>query len=411
MEIDIDRLSWCKWEPGDPVTINRIVWAKEEMQNIAGVLSRDWFGALGGQAVAELEARLADLSNREFVTATNSGSSALLVLTQAMVKEGIWPKGGLILHPACTFPTSIAPVWQMGLTPLFVDIESRTYQIDPLAVERAVDEHGNRIVGALIPFLLGNIPNLSLLFDVLSSIYSMAVIFDSCDTIGGRYIDGTPAAAYGMATAYSFYASHHITAAGAGGAALTSDPQIHDRARSAVYWGREFVRTDDPYYDFCQRYTYQEVGYDMQLTEIQAAFALAQIDRLFDQNKRRKEVFEDLRHQLTVCQKGHWLELPAEYSNAEPSWFGYPVLVREEAPFDREVFVRYLLKHKIEIRPLFAGNILKQKAYRSLPRVECGPFVQADRCAERAFFLPCWAMPQEAEAYMLEVLCDFLGAF
>jgi CDP-6-deoxy-D-xylo-4-hexulose-3-dehydrase len=327
-----------------------------------------------------------------------------------MVKERLWSEGGLILHPACTFPTSVAPVWQMGLVPLFVDVEPQTYQISPYAVEKAVHLHGARVVGAIIPFLLGNVPNFDFLFAVLTGEHNIPVIFDSCDVIGSWY-DDVPAEAYGMAAAYSFYASHHVTTAGAGGAALTSDPAIHDRVRSAIYWGRKFVRTDDPYHDFCQRYTYREVGYDFQMTEIQAAFGLAQLDRLPEQNRRREQVFQNLWIHLAKCQKGEWIELPAEYSNASPSWFGFPVLIREEAPFNREKIVRYLLEHKVEIRPLFAGNILKQRAYRSLPRVECGPFTQADRCAERAFFLPAWAMSEEAEGYMHQVLADFLGGF
>jgi CDP-6-deoxy-D-xylo-4-hexulose-3-dehydrase len=174
-----------------------------------------------------------------------------------------------------------------------------------------------------------------------------------------------------------------------------------------AFWGRQFVETDDAYYDFTQRYTYETIGYDMQMTEVQAAFGLAQMMRLPNFVSGREGQFE-VTHSFFQKYKD-WLMLPRSHERADPSWFGYPLLVREDAPFEREDLARALLDAKIEIRPLFAGNLTKQLAYRLSPRVIAGELTQADRNAERALFLPCWGgMTGEMTEYLFDVVVEFM---
>jgi CDP-6-deoxy-D-xylo-4-hexulose-3-dehydrase len=393
-------VQWKPWQPGEPITINRIVWSQAELDNVLDVFRRDWFGP--AQYARELEKRLASFVGRRFAQLLNSGSSALLLATQALQKQGRWRKGDLILHPACTFPTSCNPIWQSGMVPVFVDVEEGTYNIDLIEVGEALARFPE-IKGAIVPHLLGNSPQI---FELKYMLGDRPIVEDCCDTLGSRY-DGRILGTFGAAAAFSFYGSHHITTAGVGGALLTDDPDLHHLAHSMAFWGRQFVETPDPYYNFTQRYTYETLGYDMQMTEVQAAFGLAQMDRLAEVNEGRARQFALTDRFFQRYEE--WLVLPKVHPKAEPSWFGYPVLVRESAPFRREDFARALLRAKIEIRPLFAGNLTRQPAYRDLPCHTVGNLAQADRNGERAFFLPAWGgMTDDMTAYLFGTVEEFM---
>ncbi|MEE9365430.1 MAG: DegT/DnrJ/EryC1/StrS family aminotransferase [Dehalococcoidales bacterium] len=394
-------MSWRKWKLGDPVTINRIVWGESELGGVQGVFERDWFGP--SHYAGEFEKSLCCFIGIRHAQLTNSGSSALLLATRALQEQGRWRPGDLILHPACTFPTSVNPVWQTDMVPVFVDVEEGTYNVDADQVAQALREFP-KIKGAIIPHLIGNVPEMDKIKAVLGD---RPIIEDCCDTLGSKYCErmcGT----LGTAAAFSFYGSHHITTAGVGGALLTDNADLHSVVHSMAFWGRQFVETGDPYYDFTQRYTYETVGYDMQMTEIQAAFGVAQMGRLEDMNRKRAAQFAKTDAFFQAWEE--WLVLPRQHRKAEPSWFGYPVLVRETAPFRREDFARHLLDAKIEVRPLFAGNLTRQPAYRNMPYTIVGDLTQSDRNMERAFFLPSWGgMTGEMTAYMFGIVKGFMG--
>lgn len=393
-------MPWKQWQPGDPVTINRIIWDGIESEYLQDVLERDWFGP--GHYAIELEKALCDLTGAKYAQLTNSGSSALLMATQALKETDQWRDGDLILHPACTFPTACNPIRQSGLIPVFVDVEEGTYNISADLIEQALNQYPE-IKGAIIPHLIGNIAEFDRIRDLMGD---RPIIEDSCDTMGGGY-QGIPVGRLGDISAMSFYGSHHITTAGVGGAALTNDAQFYRFIKSMTFWGRQFVETGDPYFDFTQRYTYETIGYDMQMTEIQASFGVAQMTRLFELNRGRVRQFEAI-HTLFKDYED-WFVLPRQHPKAHPSWFGYPVLVRESAPFDRSHFAMHLLTNKIEIRPLFAGNITRQKAYHSVPYTIVGELTQANRNMERALFLPAWGgMTKEQTAYLFEVITGFM---
>lgn len=392
-------MPWKQWSPGDPVTINRIVWDGLESEFMADVLERDWFGP--GHYAGQLESALSKFIGTKHAQLTNSGSSALLLATQALQQLGLWRKGDLILHPACTFPTSCNSIVQSGMVPVFVDVEEGTYNIDLEAAKAALERY--QIAGAIIPHLIGNSPQIA---ELCALFEGGAIIEDCCDTLGSEY-DGQKCGTFGQVAAFSFYGSHHITTAGVGGALLTSDDDIARLVKSMAFWGRQFVNTDDKYFDFTQRYTYETVGYDMQMSEIQAAFGLAQMQRLAEANVQRALQFRQTNDFMSRWRD--WLVLPKAHPKASPSWFGFPVTIKEEAPFGRKAFARHLLDANIEIRPLFAGNITRQPAYQTVPYLAVGSLEQSNRNMKRALFLPAWGgMTKEVTTYLFETIERFM---
>lgn len=393
---------WKQWQPGDPITINRIVWGERELELVLRVFERDWFGP---SAYAEMaETFLSRLHDDRPVQLLNSGSSALLLAARAFQRLGLWKRGDKILTPVCTFPSTANPIWQAGMLPVFVDVEEGTYNISAQLVRQAVAEHPD-IAGAIIPHLIGNVPEMH---EILVALQGRPLLEDCCDTLVGRY-DGRIVGTFGDAAAFSFYGSHHVTAAGVGGALVCAREDVYDVVHSMCFWGRDFAPTGDAYADFLCRYRYRELGYDMQMTEIQAAFLVAQFENLLSTVETRAARFAQLNEALMPYD--HLLLLPRQHGRAEPSWFGFPVLVREDAPFDREHFARHLLDNKVEIRPLFAGNLIRQPAYARSPYILIGDTVEADRCMDRALFLPAWNMPPECMATLISILTEYLRSW
>lgn len=410
------RGQWKEWQPGDPVLINRIVWGQAELDQMQEVLDNDWFGP--GKKVAEFGKALEDFTGIAHCQPVNSGSSALMLAVRAMLEIGHWKPGDWILHPVLTFPTSIAPAIQSGLIPVFVDVDPYTYQIDLGWAEEAIKRYGDKIAGAIVPHLLGNICDIYRLLDILDG---RPLIEDCCDTLGGYY-DGRHVGSFGRVAAFSFYGSHHITTAGVGGALLTNNARIYDIAKSMTHWGRnDCGKITDRYERFARRYWYETMGFDYQMTELQAAFGLAQLNRLTIGNGRRarrfKEVdnfFETLRRQ---GQDYFYLPLP-DSDLANPSWFAYPLTIHHGAPFNRQEFATYLIENKIEIRTLFTGNILKHPAFKHLSDQLIGGWSEvadyahvADWIGDNSLFLPAWGMSDGEMVYMMDVLKGFLSRY
>lgn len=394
-------MSWKTWKPGDPITINRIVWSEDlEGQYIKDVLDRDWFGP--GKFAERLETELCDYVGLAHAQLANSGSSALLLATQALQQTGRWRPGDKILHPGCTFPTSLNPIIQSGMIPVFVDVEPGTYNINADLAAEAIKKYPD-IKGAIIPHLLGNSPDMDKL---LSALDDRPLIEDCCDTLGSRWA-GQHVGTMGDAAAFSFYGSHHITTAGVGGALLTNDPDLYHLVKSMTFWGRALAKTDDIYNQFMQRYSYETIGYDMQMSEIQAAFGVAQMRRLEPSNANRTRNFRAFDGFFSKWE--HWFVLPKSHEKAQPSWFGYPLSVRPEAPFTREDFARHLLGRQIEIRPLFAGDITRQPAYDKTEKIIYGELTTAYDNARRALFLPSWGgLTVDQMAMLMGIYSEFL---
>lgn len=396
--------SWKEWEKGDPLTINRIVWDGLEVANMQDVLDRDWFGI--GKWGIELEAWIRKTVGVQFAQLTNSGSSAVLLAVQALVDSGKWKAGDHILHPACTFPTSINPAILFGMIPVFVDVEPGTYNINPRAFSRALKDMPE-IKGAIVPHLLGNMTDIGLILDALDG---RPLIEDCCDTIGSRW-RGKHVGSFGTAGAFSFYASHHITTGGVGGAFVTNDEAMFRKVKSMTFWGRKLSPSVDLVTDFKNRYTYETIGHDMQMTELQAAFGYAQTSRIDQVISGRAARFDDL-SRFFSGKWGKWFVLPQKHPKADPSWFGFPLEVRNEAPFTRDQLAKWLMDAKIEIRPLFAGNLTRQPAYEHIKCVVSGSLRQSDSNMVNALFLPAWGhMTKPQMEYLTKSLSAFLSRF
>ncbi len=397
---------WKQWNTGDPVLINRIVWGVAEREQIDEVLANDWFGP--GKKVVEFARSLTNFTGIEYCQPVNSGSSALMLATKALMNLGQWNEGDWILHPACTFPTSIAPAIQSGLIPFFVDIDPNTYQIDLNQAESAIAEHGDKIKGAIVPHLLGNICDIEWLLAILDG---RPLIEDCCDTMGGYY-NGKHVGHFGDIACFSFYGSHHVTTAGVGGALLTNNGTIFEQVKSMTHWGRnDYSLMTDPYEKFAKRYWYETIGYDFQMTEIQAAFGVAQMERLPLMNQGREQRFMEVDEYFSRYEDWFILPLTSSILGPEPSWFCYPLTIKPDAPFGRREFATYLMENKIEIRPLFTGNITRHPAFEQFAYMVLDGADVADYVGENSLFLPSWGMSDGEMQYMLNRLEVFLSRF
>src|SRR3989344_3245852 len=380
------RKSWQKWEkPGDSHLINRVQWDEREMEGLLEVLNNDWF-ASGGKN-KEFTEKFSKYTGIPYVILTNSGSAAIELSLLALKHEGRWRPGDLVLHPVTTFATSISSAINMGLMPLFIETKQNTYVADPEQVSRAIERHPSTR-GMILPHLIGNIPEIEKIKEILGP--HRFLIEDYCDTLGGTY-KGKHLGNFGDCGAFSFYASHHITSGGVGGAVATHDKKLYSLMKSLTFWGRDFRPGDD---EFMKRYSYETLGLDSQMTELQAAFGSKQIDKLPGFVSERESQFEEM---TDLFSEYGFFNLPESSKNAKPSWFSYPLSVKESAPFNRSQFARYATSNKIEIRPLMCGNITLQRPFQraEYKSLDNGNFPIGDDIDQKALFIPCWGMPAE----------------
>jgi len=393
-------LKWKKWKPGDPITINRVVWGAPEVDQVLKMLDGDWFAA--GRYIKEFEKQFAALVEQPHCQTLNSGTSAIFLAVQILVEEGIWKSGDKIVHPYLTFPTSMNPLLLFDLRPVLIDVDPGTCNLSCDALEIALRDHPD-IRGAVIPHLLGNSPDMALVLDMLGD---RLLIEDCCDTIGSKAA-GQQVGTFGEAAAYSFYASHNVTTAGVGGALVTNNQGFYRKVRSMVHWGRNESRLPDNatvFARFRNRYWYTHVGYDLQMTEVQAAFGLGQLTRLPDLTAMRRRAFALLGQEMAQYE-GRFI-LPKVHPGNDPIWFGYPLTIPNQELYWG--LVEHLIENKIEIRPLFTGNILAHPAYQPWKAeiIKGGPSHQADLVLQGGLFLPAWN--DEQSPYVAETIHEFM---
>jgi len=396
------RLAWKPWEkPGDKHLINRIQWGEQEVKALERVLNSDWFGY--GEVNKEFERALVDSTGITYVHLTNSGSAAIETGLLALKADGRWQHGDKVIHPVTTFATSISSAINLGMQPIFIETKPGTYVADPEQVIAAV-ERFPEVRGMVLPHLLGNIPDMDKIKRALGP--QRFLVEDSCDTMGGTY-DGRKIGTFGDITAFSFYGSHHITAGGVGGAAATNDKRLQTLLRSLIFWGRDFRPGDE---EFLKRYTYETLGTDSQMTGIQAAFGLAQIQKLPGYIDQRAQQFGEM---TTLFSRTDFFDLPKVHPKAKPSWFSYPLTVKTSAPFDRSEFAKYLTSKGVEVRPVMCGNITLQKPFSrvSWHSLNNGKFPIGDSVEERALFVPCWGMLQDQKRDYYNIFEEFIKRY
>lgn len=344
----------------------------EEMANMIDATLDMWLTA--GRFNDTFETEFAKYLGVKYALTTNSGSSANLLaisaLTSHKLGERSLKKGDEVITVAAGFPTTVNPIVQNGLVPVFVDCEIDTYNIDVTKIEQAVSDKTRAI---FIAHTLGNPFELNKIKEIADK-YGLWIIEDSCDALGAEY-EGQKAGTIGHIGTYSFYPAHHITM-GEGGAVVTNDKELYRILMSFRDWGRDcFCKPgkDDTCkrrfqmqlgnlpYGYDHKYTYSHTGYNLKITDWQAACGVAQLRKLPYFLKKRSENALYMNQKLNDLSK--YLILPQVNDNVKPSWFGYLISVKPEAPFTKQALVEYLEKNGVGTRQLFAGNILRQPMF------------------------------------------------
>lgn len=342
---------------------------REILMMVEAVLDGHW---TEGRFCKKFEEELAEFLGVKFCSMVNSGSSANLLALSAMTSFRLPPerrlkKGDEVVATAASFPTTVNPIIQNSLIPVFVDIDLGTYNINIKNLEKAISKKTKAI---FIAHTLGNPFNLDEIMKLRKK-YNLWLIEDNCDALGSKY-KGKYTGSFGDISTLSFYPAHHITT-GEGGAILTSNPLLYKIVRSMRDWGRdcwcptgrdntcgkrfEWKLGDLPKgYD--HKYIYSEIGYNLKSTDLQGALGLAQMGKLPDFIKKREENFDYLYNAFKKFEK--YFILPQWEKNAQPSWFGFLLTLKDSAKFSREDLLKFLNERKIATRLLFAGNITKQ---------------------------------------------------
>ncbi|MDR1884355.1 MAG: lipopolysaccharide biosynthesis protein RfbH [Prevotella sp.] len=385
------------FQPGEtPVPFAGRVFSEEEMVNLVDASLDFWLTT--GRYAEEFESRFAEFMQQRNCLLVNSGSSANLVAFSTLTSELLKTKrilpGDEVITVAAGFPTTVNPVVQYGAVPVFVDVDIETFNIKASDLENAVTEKTKAI---MLAHTLGNPFDLDTVKSIADK-YGLFLVEDCCDAVGSTY-RGQMVGTYGDLATTSFYPAHHITM-GEGGSVLTSNPLLKRIATSMRDWGRDCYcdpgcdntcgrRFKGQYGDlpkgYDHKYVYSHVGYNLKVTDMQAAIGVAQLKKLPDFVQKRKDNFNRLYNGLKQYEE--YLILPKATPNSDPSWFGFPFNTRENGKFDRNNLAEFLESHKILTRQLFAGNMTKQPAYKNVNYRISGALDNTDYIMHNTIFI------------------------
>jgi CDP-6-deoxy-D-xylo-4-hexulose-3-dehydrase len=378
-----------------------------------------WFTT--GRFAKEFERKLARFVGVRSASLVNSGSSANLValsaLTSPKLGERALKPGDEVLTVAAGFPTTVNPIFQNRLVPVFVDVTVPTYEIDVTKLEQA---YSPRMKAVMIAHTLGNVFNLDAVTAFCRK-YKLWLVEDCCDALGSTY-NGRKVGTFGDIATVSFYPAHHITM-GEGGAVMTDKPILQVLIDSFRDWGRDcwcepgMDNTCGKRFDwqlgtlpcgYDHKYTYSHVGYNLKATDMQAALGLSQIAKLPQFVERRKENFAYLKQALKPLEDV--LILPEASEKADPSWFGFPIGVKTDAPFTRDQLTKALETQKIGTRLLFAGNLTRQPAYEGLEYRVVGEFKNTDFVMNQVFWIGVFpGLTKEMLDFIVTTATEFVG--
>ncbi|WP_431469978.1 lipopolysaccharide biosynthesis protein RfbH [Sphingosinithalassobacter sp. LHW66-3] len=351
-----------------------------------------------GRFNERFEAGLSEFLGLPHVLTTTSGSSANLLALAALTSPQLGSRalkpGDEVITVAAGFPTTVNPSVQYGLVPVFVDVDIPTYNIDASRIEAALSDKTRAIV---IAHTLGNPFNLGEVRRICDE-HGLWLIEDCCDALGATY-DDRLVGTFGDIGTLSFYPAHHITM-GEGGAVFTRDPLLKKLLESFRDWGRDCycapgcedtcgARFSQQFgslpYGYDHKYVYSHVGYNLKITDMQAACGVAQLERVDDFIAARRRNFDTLSARLTSLEDV--FELPKATPRSNPSWFGFPITLKESAGVSRVDLIKFLDGHKIGTRLLFAGNLLRQPAYHGVNYRVVGGLENTDRIMNQTFWL------------------------
>jgi CDP-4-dehydro-6-deoxyglucose reductase, E1 len=407
--------------PGEtPIPFAGRVFDQTEIVNLVDSSLEFWLTT--GPWARKFEKRFARLNGLRHALLVNSGSSANLVALSCLTstklpEEKRLKRGDEVITCATGFPTTVNPIIQNGLIPVFVDVSVPTYNIDVSMLEAALSERTRAI---MIAHTLGNPFDLDAV-TAFAEKHDLWLIEDCCDALGSTYRD-KPVGTFGDLASVSFYPAHHITM-GEGGCVLTNKGRIKVLAESFRDWGRDCwcepgkentcgKRFDHQLgelpYGYDHKYIYSDVGYNLKLTDMQAAVGLAQLDKLESFTGARRSNFRRLYEGLADLQE--WLLLPEATPNSDPSWFGFPVALRDDCPVERDTILRFMNDRKIATRLLFAGNLVRQPAYLNAEHRRVGDLSGADFVMDRVFWVGVYPGLSEAQLdFMIESFHDALA--
>jgi len=380
-----------------------------------------WFGL--GKKGQKMENKMAHYLGMKGSVLTNSGSSASLLsiasLTSPMSPFRLQP-GDEIITAACGFPTTVNPIIQYGLVPVFLDVDPETLNINPKDLEKALSKKTRAV---FVAHTLGNPNDIDGIMKFCKK-HNLIFIEDNCDALGSTW-NGKRTGGFGTLSTLSFYPAHHMTI-GEGGMVSYNDVRFERIIKSFRDWGRScWCRGDDRTMEgacgvrfnykvgglpYDHKYMFNHIGYNLKPIEPQAAFGLEQIKRVPFFVKKRKENFKRLASHTKRW--GTYFTFAKALPKADPSWFAFPMTIRKGVPFTRHDITLFLEKHKIQTRPVFAGNILRQPAYFHIKHRKVGSFINADHILHNTFFVGVYpGLGKSQIDYMAEKIETFLKKY
>jgi len=404
--------------PGEsPVPVSGKVFDSEEVMALVDSALDFWLTT--GRYAYRFEREFARYLGVRHAMLCNSGSSANLLALSALTSPKLEDRrllpGDEVITAAAGFPTTVNPIVQNNLVPVFLDIEMQSYNIDPKGIEDAI---GPKTKAIMIAHTLGNPFDVETVIDIARK-HNLWVIEDNCDALGSRY-NGKLTGTFGDLATVSFYPAHHITM-GEGGCVVVNEPSLKVLVESFRDWGRDCWcepgeddtcgkrfgwQMGDLPFGYDHKYIYSHIGYNLKLTDLQAAVGVAQLSKLDGFIDARQKNWSSLR--LGLDKYSDVLLLPEPGINSQPSWFGFLISVRQDAPFSRNDLVQFLEGRKIATRLLFSGNLTKQPSFESVPYRVVGTLDNTDAVMENTFWIGVYPGITEP---MIEYMIDSFGDF
>ena len=402
------------------VPVSGKVFDEIEMQHLVDSSLDFWLTT--GRYADQFQKEFSKFMGVRHTILVNSGSSANLValstLTSPQLGDKALKPGDEVITVAAGFPTTVNPIIQNNLIPVFIDVQIPTYNVDVNYLEAALSPRTRAI---MIAHTLGNPFDLETVTEFARK-HDLWLIEDCCDAVGATY-NGRQVGTFGALATTSFYPAHHITM-GEGGAVLTDKPKLRTLAESFRDWGRDCWcepgkdntcgkrfehQLGELPYGYDHKYTYSHIGYNLKATDMQAAVGLAQMQKVAGFIETRRANFAYMHENLQDLQE--YLILPEATPNSQPSWFGFPIAVRADAPFTRNQLTQFLDSRKIATRLLFGGNLVRQPAYRNTQYRVASPLDNTDFIMNQVFWLGVYpGLTRPMLDYVIETLHDAKSA-
>jgi CDP-4-dehydro-6-deoxyglucose reductase, E1 len=390
------------------------VYDDNEINNLIDASKKFWLTS--GEYSGKFKKGLSEFTGVKYVVLTNSGSSANLLAISSLKAIGKLKDGDEVITTACGFPTTLNPIIQNNLVPVFVDVDD-TLNIDVTKLEAALSP---KVKALMIPHTLGNPFDISRVMSFAIR-HEIEIIADCCDALGSQYRNMSVEQCATIST-HSFYPAHGITC-GQGGAVLTNSKELYRVINSMNTWGRDCTcnsgqdnkcgkRFEGQYGDlpfgYDHKYVYSYIGYNFEMTDLQSAIGVAQLEKLPDFIRLRKSNYKYLYNNLKKF--GVVFKFPTVNQGADPCWFSFPITMRNTTALRRNDVVKYLEENSIQTRLLFGGNLLRQPAYKNIQHRVVGELTNTDYIMNNSFFIGVYpGLDKKKLDYMIEAIEDLVG--